>query len=98
VSSPADVAVASAAAPTTDAKAVPAPVGPISTLGAGTELGVPEAGSGAGSGSAAGQGSIANGGGTDARLVWLAGFGLLFAVGLVIILVPWLGRRRQIRP
>ncbi|HEX7590747.1 MAG TPA: hypothetical protein VF375_02255 [Candidatus Limnocylindrales bacterium] len=95
-SSPADVAVASAAAPTTDAKVVPAPVGSGYAGGSGSEVNVPEAG--AGSGSAAGQGSIANGGGTDTRLVWLGGFGLLFAVGLIIILVPWLGRRRQIRP
>jgi hypothetical protein len=95
-SSPANVAVASAAASTTNAKAVPAPVGPASSAEAISAGGMPGAGSG--SGSAAGQGPIANGGGTDTRLVWLAGFGLLFAVGLVIILVPWLGRRRQIRP
>jgi|ERR1035437_281125 hypothetical protein len=95
-SSPADVAVGSAVPGGSDAKAVPVPIGPTSTPEAGTELGVPEAG--AGPESPAGQGSIANGGGTDTRLVWLAGFGLLLAVGLVIILVPWLGRRRQIRP
>ena len=34
-------------------------------------------------------------GGTDARLVWLIGFGALFGVGIAILIVPWALRRRN---
>lgn len=37
-----------------------------------------------------------NQGGMDSRLVWLIGFGLLFVVGLGIMVLPWaIGRRRR---
>jgi hypothetical protein len=38
--------------------------------------------------------SAASSSGIDARIVWLGGFGLLFLVGLAVILGPWLIGRR----
>jgi hypothetical protein len=39
--------------------------------------------------------SEAAGNGFDARLVWLVGFGLLFAIGLAVLLLPRILRRRD---
>jgi hypothetical protein len=39
--------------------------------------------------------SKAAGNGVDARLVWLVGFGLLFAIGLALLLLPRILRRRD---
>ncbi|HEX7491123.1 MAG TPA: hypothetical protein VF337_05415 [Candidatus Limnocylindrales bacterium] len=82
---------AATAAAASSAKAVPAPAGPAAT--GGSEVGLDASGAGDGSANAGDKGQKA----LDARLVWLAGFGLLFAAGLAIILVPWLGRRRDLR-
>jgi hypothetical protein len=85
---------AAATASASTGKDVPAWAGPPSTSSAGIQHSV----AGAGPGSASGQDSDQNGPGVvDARLFWLAGFGLLFVVGLAIILIPWLSRRRQVR-
>lgn len=40
-------------------------------------------------------GQPGEGGGIDARLVWLGGFGALFVIGLAILLVPRLACRRR---
>jgi hypothetical protein len=34
-------------------------------------------------------------GGVDARLIWLVGFGVLFAVGLALLLLPLILRSRR---
>jgi hypothetical protein len=95
VSSPDSVvALGSAEAPDSSVDDVPGAVEPASSSVADVQFGA----TGAGPGSAPGQDSGQNGEGAfDARLVWLAGFGILFAVGLAIMLIPWLSRRRGLR-
>jgi hypothetical protein len=82
---------AATAGPASSGKAVPPPAGPGATFGSGIGIDVPAVGAGSATSRGSGQGAV------GARLVWLGGFGLLFAVGLAIILIPWLRRRRGLR-
>jgi len=71
---------------------VPAPTNQLGLASSGTEYAI-------GGGTTPGtkslpSGEVSQGSGVDARLVWLVGFGALFAIGVAITILPRRNRRR----
>jgi len=94
---PSPAAAGSAGVPAAVSDGANAVAGPSSALAAPTrKLGPasPRAGGTAGATKSSPAAEAGQGGGFDARLVWLIGFGVLFAVGLAVTIDPWRSRRR----
>jgi len=72
--------------------ALPAPTNPFGPASSGTEYAI---GGGATPGTKSlPSGEVGQGSGVDVRLVWLIGFGALFAIGIAIAILPRRDRRR----